>query len=159
MGRIPWVAVLVLLGGCGPDLSTGAYLFQRTQELRSSCAVDPPLPVEWVGEVTVRGLTVTIELRDPAFRVAVDQKALVGVFQEDDRREDPRFLSDSTFDDVATIEGTSCFVFTHLQIEGTVPADDRIVGVARVVDSRQLEADRACPFACVQEVAFEARKR
>lgn len=152
------IASLVLLGGCGVDLPSGTYLFQRTQELRSSCAVDPPLPAEWVGDLTVRGRTITIELPVTGFRFAVDQKALVGIFQPDDRREDPRFLADSTFDDVTTVEGVACFFFTHVQIAGTVPDDGRFFGVARIVDSRQLEANRACPFACVQEVEFEARQ-
>ena len=158
MGRIALIASVLLLGGCGHDLPSGTYQFQRTQEIRSSCAVDPPLPAEWEGDVTVRGRTITIDLPVAGFRFAVDQKSLVGVFQPDDRREDPRFLSDSTFDDVTTIEGVACFLFTHVQIEGTVPEDGRFFGVARIVDSRQLEANRACPFACVQEVEFEARQ-
>lgn len=155
--RIGSLAALLLAGGCGEDLSTGTYSFRQVTELRSSCAVDPPIPAEWDGKVTVRGLTLTIEIPVAGFRYAVASKSLVGIFQPD-RREDRRFLTDSTFDDVAVIEGIDCFVFTHLQIGATV-TDDGFRGIARIVDSRQLEADRACPFACEQTIEFEAKKR
>lgn len=158
MTRGAWVAMVLLLGGCGHDLPDGTYRFRQTQEIRSSCAVDSPLPLEWDGELSVRGLTITIELPVAGFRYAVAEKALVGVFQPD-HRGDPRFLTDSTFDNVALVEGTSCLFFTHLQIEGTVRDDGHFDGVASIVDSRDLEADRACPFACVQRVEFEAKKR
>ncbi|HEY0838584.1 MAG TPA: hypothetical protein VGD74_00220 [Vulgatibacter sp.] len=158
MGRRFWgVAALLIAGGCGDDLSSGTYSFRQVSEIRSSCAIDPPIPTAWDGNVTVRGLSLTIELPEQGFRFAVGERSLFGIFQPD-RREEPRFLTDSTFDDFASIEGVECFVFTHLQIGATV-TDDGFRGIARIVDSRQLEADRACPFACVQEIEFVAKKR
>lgn len=151
------MATLLLAGGCGFDLSTGTYRFRQTREIRSSCEVVPPIPVEWDGKVIVRGRSVTIELPTAGFRFAVAEKSLFGIFQPDHREDHARFLTDSTFDDQVDIEGTSCFVFTHLQIDGKVD-DDGFRGTARIIDSRQLEADRACPFACVQEIEYEAKK-
>lgn len=157
-GRGPILALLLVLGGCGFDLPSGTYHFRQVNVIRTSCAVDPPIPLEWDGDVTVRGRTITIELPEAGFRYAVAAKSLVGIFQPD-HRDDPRFLSDSTFDDVPSLEGVDCLSFTHIQIAATVPEHGVFRGVVRVVDSRQLEANRACPFACVQDVEFEARHR
>lgn len=159
MGRTTGLAALLLAFlGCGFDLRSGTYQFRQTELVRADCALDPPLPTAWTGDVSVRGSTVVIQIEDPAFRANATQQALVGIFRTHPEDGD-RFLVASSSEIVASINGIDCLVFAQLEIAAEVVDDERFDGTFLISYSRQVAAAPECPFSCLHVLDFDATRR
>ncbi|AKU90055.1 hypothetical protein [Vulgatibacter incomptus] len=147
---------LLLSTACNYAIESGNYVFERRELIQQFCDFEPPIPDVFTGKLTKRGRTVTIELDDPAFRAKMDQRFLVGVFPQDPDRD--HFLVSSSFEVTAEVNGLSCLVFTHIDIEGNLLNDRTFSGTFLFTYDRQVEAPLECPASCVSSFTYIAFK-